>query len=282
MFVEKLILIVDDIDDEVAYIQELVAGCGSRFERARDWREALELLRSRHVDGLFLDLNLGTTQEDGFILMERMLTEKLSVPTQIVSHTADLVGVIAACSQYPFVRRAPIPKKDIHVHRRFIEEFIRDPGAPVRSVRGDATVFIVHGRDHAQRDRIASILQGLGVTPVILDRAAREGATLIELFEMCASRVVYAIVVMTGDDVGYLGTYAAGKRLRARQNVVFELGFFYGKIGRNRVLCLTQPDVERPSDIDGIVYEDLSRSDHEIERRIMKELQAVGVQFALQ
>ena len=41
---------------------------------------------------------------------------------------------------------------------------------------------------------------------------------------------------------------------RARQNVVFELGYFMGKLGRERVCLLLKDQVELPSDIGGIVY----------------------------
>ena len=68
--------------------------------------------------------------------------------------------------------------------------------------------------------------------PVIVDVVARKGRTLIELVEEHGSESVYAIVVMTGDDIGYLKGNEADKKPRTRQNVVFELEFFYGKLGR--------------------------------------------------
>ena len=43
-------------------------------------------------------------------------------------------------------------------------------------------------------------------------------------------------------------------RPRARQNVVLELGFFWGKLGRERVCALVKGDIEKPSDYDGVVY----------------------------
>jgi Predicted nucleotide-binding protein containing TIR-like domain len=47
---------------------------------------------------------------------------------------------------------------------------------------------------------------------------------------------------------------AVGSQPRARQNVVFELGFFIGKLGRANVAALMAPAVEKPSDFDGIAY----------------------------
>jgi predicted nucleotide-binding protein len=59
-----------------------------------------------------------------------------------------------------------------------------------------------------------------------------------------------------------------------RQNVVFEFGFFIGALGPERVAALVTDDVERPSDLDGVVYISLDRGDWKAE--LGKELRAVG------
>jgi predicted nucleotide-binding protein len=59
-------------------------------------------------------------------------------------------------------------------------------------------------------------------------------------------------VLLTGDDVGGLSPDTLEPR--ARQNVVFEFGFFFGALGRNRVAVLHEEGVELPSDVHGIVY----------------------------
>jgi len=43
---------------------------------------------------------------------------------------------------------------------------------------------------------------------------------------------------------------------RARQNVVLELGYFVGRLGRTHVCALKRGEVEIPSDFDGVVYVD--------------------------
>ena len=78
------------------------------------------------------------------------------------------------------------------------------------------------------------------------------GRVLIEKFEQTAAAVGYAIVLLTGDDVGRPAATATD-RPRARQNVVFEMGFFVGAFGRPRVAVLVEEGVERPSDIEGLV-----------------------------
>ena len=63
----------------------------------------------------------------------------------------------------------------------------------------------------------------------------------------------FAVVLLTADDEGSAASSAA-MRPRGRQNVIFELGFFFGKLGRDRVAVLLETSVEEPSDIGGLVY----------------------------
>lgn len=54
-------------------------------------------------------------------------------------------------------------------------------------------------------------------------------------------------MLLTPDDIW-------GEKRRARQNVILELGYFVGRLGRPRVCALHKPDVEMPSDWAGVVY----------------------------
>ena len=113
-------------------------------------------------------------------------------------------------------------------------------------------VFIVHGRDNGLKETVARFVSRLGLNPVILHEQADRGRTVIEKFEDHAE-VGFALVLLTPDDVG---GFAGGEtRPRARQNVVFELGYFLGLLGRSRVVALRQgEDLELPSDYAGVIY----------------------------
>jgi predicted nucleotide-binding protein len=88
---------------------------------------------------------------------------------------------------------------------------------------------------------------------VVLNEQPNAGRTLLEKFLAQAASAAYAVVLITADDVG--GETSAGERRpRGRQNVILELGYFFGSLGRDRVAVLLDHDVERPSDIDGLVY----------------------------
>lgn len=112
-------------------------------------------------------------------------------------------------------------------------------------------VFIVHGRDRGPVDAAARLLRDQGLEAVILDEQPNRGRTIIEKFEQHTD-VAYAVAILSPDDEG--GLAGGSMRPRARQNVILELGFFVGKLGRHRVAALVDQTVEIPSDIDGVVF----------------------------
>ena len=140
-------------------------------------------------------------------------------------------------------------------------------------------VFVVHGRDNEAKQTVARFLEKLGLEAVILHERSNAGLTIIEKFEK-HSEVAYAVVLMTPDDVGALRTEKASLRGRARQNVIFELGYFMGKLGRNHVCALVKGDIERPSDSDAIIYIPLDPNDG-WKLLLAKELKEAGLQVDL-
>jgi predicted nucleotide-binding protein len=114
-------------------------------------------------------------------------------------------------------------------------------------------VFVVHGHDDGAREAVARFLQRLGFEPVILHERANQGRTIIEKFEAHGD-VGFAVVLLTPDDFGALRD--GEQKPRARQNVILELGYFIGRLTRARVCALKKGDVELPSDILGVVWEE--------------------------
>jgi predicted nucleotide-binding protein len=118
-------------------------------------------------------------------------------------------------------------------------------------------VFVVHGCDEAAKQIVARFLEKLGLNPVILHEQSNRGRTIIEKFEDHAE-VRFAVIILTPDDIGRLATESeSSSTLRARQNVIFEMGYFIGRIGRGRVFPLRRGSVEIPSDYSGVVYTEL-------------------------
>lgn len=113
-------------------------------------------------------------------------------------------------------------------------------------------VFIIHGHDSGLKNEVARFITELGYTPIILHEQPSSGKTIIEKIESYTD-VCFAIVLYTPCDIGAVSGGSEFKP-RARQNVVFEHGFLSGKIGRERVCALIKDEVEKPGDLDGIVY----------------------------
>lgn len=134
-------------------------------------------------------------------------------------------------------------------------------------------VFVVHGHDEAARETVARFLVALGLQPIILHEQVSQSRTVIEKIE-ANSDVGFAVVLLTGDDVG--GKSASELKPRARQNVIFELGYFIGHLKRARVCALKRGDVEVLSDFSGVVYTEFdAKGGWKME--LAKEIRAAGI-----
>lgn len=116
-------------------------------------------------------------------------------------------------------------------------------------------VFVVHGRDDDSKTKVELFLRAIGLDPIILHQRPNRGRHILTKFQEESEGASFAVVIMAPDDEGGLIGEASNKR--ARQNVVFELGFFIGVLGSENVAALIGSAVEKPSDFAGIGYIDL-------------------------
>lgn len=135
-------------------------------------------------------------------------------------------------------------------------------------------VFIVHGHDETLKIKVESAVNKLGLEPIVLRNQPNKFRTILEKFEDYAD-VGFAVILLTCDDIGYDKEKPGTEKGRARQNVVLELGFFLGKLGRTRLMAISDPGVELPGDISGVVYTD-PRSDAQWQMELVRELKAAG------
>ncbi|MFP8892514.1 MULTISPECIES: TIR domain-containing protein [Chryseobacterium] len=137
-------------------------------------------------------------------------------------------------------------------------------------------IFIVHGHNNEVKINVARTLEKLGLNPIILHEQPNSGKTIIEKFEEL-SNVGFAIILLTDDDLGK-AKKDENLNLRARQNVILEMGYFIGKLGRNRVCPLYAKGVELPSDLYGILYTEIDNVEN-WKIQIAKELKAAGYEI---
>ena len=141
------------------------------------------------------------------------------------------------------------------------------------STTSSKQIFIVHGHDESSKEILARFLTQLNLEPIILHELPNQGKTIIEKFEGY-SNVNFAIALLTPDD-----TISDEKgniiEKRARQNVIMELGYFFGKLGRSRTCALYKEGVTLPSDISGILYIELD-SKYGWKLLLARELKQIG------
>lgn len=127
-------------------------------------------------------------------------------------------------------------------------------GAP--KTMANNKVFVVYGHDEQARTRLDAMLRRWGLEPLILDQLPSEGQTIIEKLEKYTGEAKFGVVLATPDDEGFRRGHPDEKALRARQNVVLELGMLLSTLGRSKVAILLhqQENMERPSDIQGLIY----------------------------
>ena len=134
-------------------------------------------------------------------------------------------------------------------------------------------VFVVHGRDEGTKSMVARFLEALDLVAIALSELPAQGQTIIEKFES-NSDVEFAVILLTPDDTGSL-LEEDKQNPRARQNVIFELGFFIGKLGRDRVCVLTKGEPEIPSNYAGGEYIPIDEAGG-WKMKLVRELKAAG------
>ena len=144
-------------------------------------------------------------------------------------------------------------------------------------------VFVVYGHDNNARTQLEAMLRRWDLEPLILDQLISSGQTIIEKLEEYTQQANFGIVLATPDDIGYPKNDESKKQYRVRQNVVLELGMLLSRIGREKVAILLSQaeDMEKPSDIDGLIYIPFKDNVEETKLSLAKEMQNNGYALAI-
>jgi len=137
-------------------------------------------------------------------------------------------------------------------------------------------VFIAHGRSVKERDELAEIVREFGCNPIIMQLEEKGGGALIEEFETLAKKCVFALILLTPDDP-QATSLKDEEIFHARQNVIFEMGWFYRSLGKSCTRLIYKKEVELPSDVTGIVYIKFSESVYEKRDSIRRSLVEGGL-----
>jgi len=148
---------------------------------------------------------------------------------------------------------------------------------PIESGELTRRVFVVHGHDEATRETVARFLERLDLTPIILHEQVNKGQTLIEKIQEHGD-VGFAVILLTPDDVGAAVGSPDGMQPRPRQNVIFELGYFIGRLGREHVCALIKGKLEVLSDFAGVIYTELDAAGG-WQIQLAREIEAAGLQI---
>ena len=121
-------------------------------------------------------------------------------------------------------------------------------GEKIEEKQKPKRLFISHGRSEQWRKLQAYLEKDLAHNTLELAQEANLGRTILQKLYEEAKKCSVAVIVMSGDDITEDG------EIRARENVMHEIGFFQGFYGLNNVVLLHESRVNIPSNIHGLVY----------------------------
>jgi predicted nucleotide-binding protein len=142
-------------------------------------------------------------------------------------------------------------------------------GQQINEITGDK-IFIIHGHDKELKNEVQLLLYRAGVDDIVLHEQPDKGRTIIDKLIEESKDACYVIALLSPDDELANGTS------QARQNVILEIGYFLGKLGKERVRLLKKGQVDIPSDLQGILYEVYDK-DGAWRIKLLKEMKAAGI-----
>lgn len=321
---ERILPLVDRIRDELrsrALPMELWMDVTS-LQPGEQWVNAIDLALQSSIGFLFFasprslnsesrlhELSIAAADTSRLIIPV-LLHQPLILPTELAQRPSiDLSGrpsaqkirdaaekIAKATEKFLMATphpRAPVSKVEAPLLAAEIAQEFRASAEPSETEAAPTSVFIVFGHDTESLAKLEGYLSAEGIASVILSRRDESPQSLFQKFMSVASQARFAIVLLSGDDYGasrkqYEAANVADRALqfRARQNVILELGFFYGGLGWENVFVLYQepdrvfPNFERPSDLDGVVFESIS--DPQWQKSLGSKLSAAGFKLARQ
>ncbi|ETX00496.1 MAG: hypothetical protein ETSY2_38980 [Candidatus Entotheonella gemina] len=241
---------------------------GYEILTAQNSEKAKEILHQTHIDLAIIDLRLrDDTDTDDLSGLDLAQDIDPSIPKII------LTGFPSMATARDALRgRSPGgPIAENYVDKKEGPEKLL---AAVREAL-QRKIFIGHGHDTAAKDAVKQFVNSLGLRDIVLSELPRRGRTVIELLEDY-SNVSFAVIVVSPDDFGGVLATSQDPQPRARQNVIFELGYFLGKLGRGKVCVVLKDKVEIPSNYQGVLNVIMDQG-NDWKERLKTEMQSAGL-----
>lgn len=180
------------------------------------------------------------------------LSKKPLEMDKLVSHVAEIrhfVSLLHTCSEHESLSPISVPSQCPKTR----------------------SVFIIHGHDENNWLKLDRMLRTeFNLDPIIILARAGQSQPTIQKFENDASKCAYAIAMFTPDDA--VMNTKAGNCSQARPNVIFETGWFIGRLGKDRVLLLVKDGTQLHSDFAGMnrveFHDDINHKFLEIKREL--------------
>jgi predicted nucleotide-binding protein len=118
---------------------------------------------------------------------------------------------------------------------------------------GSRKVLVIQGEDGKKGMEVLSFLRKLELDPVIPAEQPGQRMRLMEEFEQNPG-IVFAITLLTGDDVGYPRGKPEESWPRPKQDLIFELGFLVGRLRQSLVCALHEEGLDLPSEYSGKIF----------------------------
>jgi predicted nucleotide-binding protein len=284
---------------EVAIADALRASVGFIFflsprSLQSDWVRREVTVAAGPLDRLIIPVILHRPLEVPAGLAERQWIDLSGRPTrkQIKIAAAQIAGVVESYLKKTDQPKPALSKQEVPKLADDLAHEFRASTEPGTTREQKTSVFVVHGHNAEALAKLEEWLAIVRITAVVLSREDESPQSLFQKFMSVANKAQFAIVLLCADDYGasriqYEAANVADKALqfRARQNVILELGFFYGRLGWENVFVLYQepdrvfPNFERPSDLDGVVFD--AMTGRTWKRRLEIRLSQAGFQLSL-
>lgn len=234
---EEAIALIDKLHEELASI----ANSTQRSDDTDTGFEKLKRWKSRAVTQITESINS---------LEGDRLKSKKKMSFQMGDPIGNLIDEAQMYEGFLFALKDEIENHaDDVLKRPIVADALTESKKEVDMPKGNG-IFIVHGHDELNLLRLKEMLrERYDLDVIVLGTKPGRGRTIIEKFEEEAQQATYAFVLLTPDDIIQK---TEEEYSQARPNVIFELGWFYGRLGRESVSILYKEGTKIHSDLDGV------------------------------